>query len=58
MVEPVQWTTWQSAVDELFPRGARAYWKNTSFDRLDGPVMGVIIRWAGEQATRLWHAGR
>ncbi len=38
IIEPVQWTTWQSAVDELFPRGVRAYWKNTSFDRLDGPV--------------------
>jgi hypothetical protein len=52
IVEPVQWTTWQSAVDELFPRGVRAYWKNTSFDRLDGPVMDVIIRRAGEQAWR------
>jgi FAD/FMN-containing dehydrogenase len=29
IIEPVQWTTWQSAVDELFPRGVRAYWKNT-----------------------------
>jgi FAD/FMN-containing dehydrogenase len=28
IIEPVQWTTWQSAVDELFPRGVRAYWKN------------------------------
>ena len=39
-------------MDELFPRGVRAYWKNTSFDRLDGPVMDVIIRRAGEQAWR------
>jgi hypothetical protein len=53
MVEPVQWTTWQSAVDELFPRGARAYWENTSFDRLDGPVMDVIIRRAGERLAAL-----
>ncbi len=39
-------------VDELFPRGVRAYWKNTSFDRLDGPVMDVLIRRAKEQAWR------
>jgi FAD/FMN-containing dehydrogenase len=52
IIEPVQWTTWQSAVDELFPRGVRAYWKNTSFDRLDGPVMDVLLRRAREQAWR------
>src|SRR5215831_5283735 len=52
MIEPVQWTTWQSSVDELFPRGVRAYWKNTSFDRLDGPVMDVLLRRAREQAWR------
>jgi FAD/FMN-containing dehydrogenase len=52
IVEPIQWTTWQSSVDELFPRGVRAYWKNTSFDRLDGPVMDVLIRRGGEQAWR------
>src|SRR6185437_6544318 len=52
IIEPVQWTTWQSAVDELFPRGVRAYWKNTSFDRLDGPVMDVLLRRAREQVWR------
>jgi len=52
IIEPVQWTGWQSSVDELFPRGVRAYWKNTSFDRLDGPVADVIIRRAREQAWR------
>jgi hypothetical protein len=25
IVEPVRWTDWQSAVDGMFPRGARAY---------------------------------
>src|SRR5262249_8640558 len=52
IIEPVQWTTWQSAVDELFPRGVRAYWQNTSFDRLDGPVADVLLRRAREQAWR------
>ena len=52
IVEPVQWTSWQSSVDGLFPRGARAYWKNTSFDRLDGPVADVLIRRAREQVWR------
>jgi FAD/FMN-containing dehydrogenase len=50
VVEPVRWTSWQSSVDELFPRGVRAYWKNTSFDRLDGPVIDVLARRAREQA--------
>jgi FAD/FMN-containing dehydrogenase len=52
IVEPVTWTAWQSSVDELFPWGLRAYWKNTSFDRLDGPVLAVLIRRAREQAWR------
>ena len=52
IVEPVQWTAWQSSVDELFPRGVRAYWKNTSFDRLDGPVIDTLLRHAGQQAWR------
>ena len=52
IVEPIGWTSWQSSVDELFPRGVRAYWKNTSFDRLDGPVIDVLARRARQQAWR------
>ena len=35
IIAPTTWTAWQSAADGLFPKGVRAYWKNTSFDRLD-----------------------
>jgi FAD/FMN-containing dehydrogenase len=30
VVQPTRWTAWQSQADGLFPRGVRAYWKNTS----------------------------
>ncbi len=49
IVEAAKWTAWQSAADELFPKGVRAYWKNTSFDRLDENVIEIIARRAGEQ---------
>jgi FAD/FMN-containing dehydrogenase len=48
-VEPVPWTQWQSQADELFPKGVRAYWKNTSFDRLDDEVIALIVGRAAEQ---------
>lgn len=42
VVEPTRWVAWQSSVDEIFPRGVRAYWKNASFDRLDDATIGII----------------
>ena len=51
-VEPAPWTTWQSAADELFPRGVRGYWKNTSFDRFDDDVIEIIVRRGAEQTWR------
>ncbi|NKX54622.1 FAD-binding oxidoreductase [Arthrobacter mobilis] len=51
-VEPVPWVQWQSQTDELFPKGVRAYWKNTSFDRLDDEVIALII---GRAAEQTWH---
>ncbi|MGY1785615.1 FAD-binding oxidoreductase [Geodermatophilus sp. SYSU D00698] len=45
----VRWVEWQSAFDALFPDGVRAYWRNTSFDRLDGAVADVLVRRASEQ---------
>jgi FAD/FMN-containing dehydrogenase len=50
--DPVRWTGWQSQADALFPNGVRAYWKNTSFDRLDDATIGVLTRWAAEQTWR------
>ena len=49
IVQPVAWVDWQSAVDGMFPRGARAYWKNTSFDELNDIAIDVIVRRASEQ---------
>ena len=52
IVEPVKWTTWQSAADELFPKEVRGYWKNTSFDQLDDEVIDVLVRRGAEQTWR------
>lgn len=52
VVGPVRWLDWQSQADELFPRGARGYWKNASFDRMDGDVIDAIARRAEEQTWR------
>ena len=41
IIEPTAWASWQSAVDELFPKGVRAYWKNAPFDRLDDAVINT-----------------
>ena len=49
LVEPTRWTAWQSQFDAVFPKGVRAYWKNTSFDRLDDATIEVIVRRAAEQ---------
>ena len=51
-VEPVTWVSWQSAVDDLFPRGVRAYWKNAPFDRLDDAVTEALAGRAAEQTWR------
>ena len=50
--DPVSWVDWQSAADILFPKGVRAYWKNTSFDRLDADVIDVLVRRGREQTWR------
>jgi FAD/FMN-containing dehydrogenase len=52
LVQPTRWTAWQSQADGLVPKGVRAYWKNTSFDRLDDATIGVIVARALEQTWR------
>lgn len=47
-VGPVEWTAWQSAVDELFPKGSRGYWKNAAFSRLDDEVVDLVVGLASE----------
>lgn len=45
----VGWVQWQSGFDPYFPKGVRAYWRNTSFDRLDEDVIDVLVRRGSEQ---------
>jgi FAD/FMN-containing dehydrogenase len=52
VTDPVAWVDWQSAADILFPKGVRAYWKNTSFEALDDDVIDVLIRRGREQTWR------
>lgn len=52
LLDPTPWTAWQSAADELFPKGVRAYWKNTSFDRLDDGAIETLVRFGREQTWR------
>lgn len=47
-VRPVAWVDWQSAMDVIFPKGARGYWKNVSFSRLDDEVVDVLVGFASE----------
>ena len=48
-ISATPWPAWQSAVDALFPKGVRAYWKNTGLDQLDDAAIDTIIRFAAEQ---------
>jgi FAD/FMN-containing dehydrogenase len=48
--EPVPWTAWQSAVDGMFPKGVRGYWRNTSLDDLDAAAIETVQRRGGEQS--------
>ncbi len=47
-VGPADWIEWQSAMDALFPRGSRGYFKNLSFSRLDDHVIDVLVGFASE----------
>jgi FAD/FMN-containing dehydrogenase len=49
-VGDVRWVDWQSVMDPVFPKGVRAYWRNTSFDRLDDDVIDVLVRRGREQS--------
>ena len=50
VVGPTSWLEWQSAMDTVFPKGSRGYWKNVSFSRLDEEVVGVLLGFASELA--------
>jgi FAD/FMN-containing dehydrogenase len=42
-VGPPSWVARQQALDGIFPKGSRAYWKNVAFDRLDEEVIDVLV---------------
>jgi FAD/FMN-containing dehydrogenase len=49
VVGQARWVEWQSAFDPVMPKRVRAYWRNTSFDRLDEDVIEVLVRRGSEQ---------
>jgi FAD/FMN-containing dehydrogenase len=62
VLEPTRWLAWQSAFDDLLPKGVRAYWKNASFARLDDGLIATLVERAGAQtwygtAADLHHMG-
>jgi FAD/FMN-containing dehydrogenase len=50
VLDPTRWLTFQSAFDAVLPKGSRAYWRNASFDRLDGAIIDELVEWSGVQA--------
>ena len=49
VLDPTRWLTFQSAFDAALPKGSRAYWRNASFDRLDGAIIDELVEWCGVQ---------
>ncbi|HEV2005017.1 MAG TPA: FAD-binding oxidoreductase [Candidatus Limnocylindrales bacterium] len=41
-----RWVAWQSAADDLFRKGLRAYWKNASLEDLSEPLFETLIEHA------------
>lgn len=58
---PTRWLVFQSAFDAAMPKGVRAYWRNASFDRFDGPMIDTLVEHCGAQhfgtAADLHHMG-
>ena len=52
VLDPTTWPAWQSAADQLFPKGSRAYWKNISFDDLDDSTIETLVYHARELTWR------
>ena len=50
VLDPVRWLAFQSAFDSAMPKGVRAYWRNASFDRFDGPMIDTLVEHCGAQA--------
>ena len=62
VLDPTRWIAFQSAFDAILPKGVRAYWRNASFDRLDGRMIDTLVEACGRQtwfgtAADLHHMG-
>ena len=62
VLDPTRWLAFQSAFDAAMPKGVRAYWRNASFDRFDGPMVDTLVEQCGAQdwigtAADLHHMG-
>lgn len=49
IVDPTRWLAFQSAFDTAMPKGVRAYWRNASFERFDGPMVDTLVEHCGAQ---------
>lgn len=62
ILDPTRWRAFQSTFDAAMPKGVRAYWRNASFDRFEGPTIDTLVercgaqRWVGTAAD-LHHMG-
>jgi FAD/FMN-containing dehydrogenase len=52
ILEPTTWVAWQSAADEIFPHGVRAYWKNVSLAELGDQTIDAIVEAASTLPAR------
>jgi len=43
---PTPWPAWQSAMDQVYPKGSRSYLKNQPISRLDEEAIGVVVELA------------
>ncbi len=62
VMDPTRWRTFQSGFDGAMPAGVRAYWRNASFEQLDGPALDALVEHCGAQtwvgtAADLHHMG-
>lgn len=51
VLDPTRWLAFQSAFDASLPKGVRAYWRNASFARIDGPMLDVLVEHAASQTS-------
>src|SRR4029077_6110388 len=51
VIDEMPWIDWQSSLDNLLPRGTRAYWKNVAVDKLDESTIRTLVEHASSIPT-------